>query len=328
MKTFFRLFILVCIIFVGFYLWASSSVLDPLEKPNSIYQISSGAEEQDDTLSVMTFNIGYLSGMTNNKSVERTSSLFDTHADALLKCLKSSAVDILAMQEIDFASARSYDVDQLDLIAKQGGFNYAAKALNWDKRYVPFPYWPFKHHFGKVKSGQAIVSKFKIHNHTINTLPKPLDQPFYYNDFYLDRLVQTIVIHVNKKPLTIMNVHLEAFSKKTRSIQLRYVFEKFKRSAITTPTILLGDFNEPFFPEENSYMSPFYNSSIIGQAISPQELQAYPEKHFTYSAETPKAKIDYIFYSKAHIEMFSAETITATQLLSDHLPVLMRFKLK
>lgn len=328
MKFFFRFLVLVCVVVIGLYFWATSSALDPLEKPNSIYQISSSVEEQDDTLSIMTFNIGYLSGMTNNKPVERTSSLFDTNAAALLQCLKTSAVDILAMQEIDFASARSYDVDQLDLIAKQGGFNYAAKALNWDKRYVPFPYWPFKHHFGKVKSGQAIVSKFKIHKHTIDILPKPLDQPFYYNDFYLDRLVQTIVIHVNKKPLTVMNVHLEAFSKKTRSIQLRYVFEKFKRSAITTPTILLGDFNEPFFPEENSYMSLFYNSPIIGQAISPQELQSFPEKHFTYSAETPKAKIDYIFYSKAHIEMFSAETITATQLLSDHLPVLMRFKLK
>lgn len=328
MKTFFRLFILFCIVFVDFYLWASSSVLEPLDKQNSIYEISSVTKEQGDTLSIMTFNIGYLSGMTNNKSVERTSSLFDTNAAALLQCLKTSAVDILAMQEIDFASARSYDVDQLDLIAKQGDFNYAAKALNWDKRYVPFPYWPFKHHFGKVQSGQAIVSKFKIHNHTIDTLPKPLDQPFYYNDFYLDRLVQTSVIHVNKKPLTVMNVHLEAFSKKTRSIQLRYVFEKFKRSAITTPTILLGDFNEPFSTEKNSYMSPFYNSSIIGQAISPQELQAYPEKHFTYSAETPKAKIDYIFYSKAHIEMVSAETITATQLLSDHLPVFMKFRLK
>ena len=328
MKFFFRFLVLICVVVIGMYFWATSSALDPLEKPNSIYKISTGAEEQGDTLSIMTFNIGYLSGMTNNKSVERTSSLFDTHAAALLQCLKSSAVDILAMQEIDFASSRSYDVDQLDLIARQGGFNYAAKALNWDKRYVPFPYWPFKHHFGKVQSGQAIVSKFKIHNHTIDTLPKPLDQPFYYNDFYLDRLVQTSVIYVNKKPLTVMNVHLEAFSRKTRSIQLRYVFEKFRTSAITSPTILLGDFNEPFFPQEHSYMSPFYNSSIIGQAISPQELQVYPEKHFTYSAETPKAKIDYIFYSKAHIEMVSAETLRTTQLLSDHLPVLMKFRLK
>lgn len=328
MKTFLRLFILVCIVFVGFYLWGSSSALEPIEDHDSIYAISTDIAEQSDTLSIMTFNIGYLSGMTNNKPVERTSSLFDSNAASLLQILKNSAVDILAMQEIDFESARSYEVDQLDLIAKQGNFNYAAKALNWDKHYVPFPYWPLQHHFGKVQSGQAVVSKFKIQKHTIDTLPKPIDQPFYYNDFYLDRLVQTSVIQVNEKALTVMNVHLEAFSEKTRSIQLRYVFEKFKRSAIITPTILLGDFNESFLAQENSRMSPFYNSPLIGQAILPKDFQSFPEKHFTYSSETPKAKIDYIFYSKAHIEMISAETLSAIQPLSDHFPILMKFNLK
>lgn len=320
--------LLIILSFIAFYMWATSGELSSNKELYAIYKSQDSTGIQKDTLSIMTFNIGYLSGMTNNKAIERTKDLFDTNAESLLEILTEETIDILAIQEIDFGSSRSFNIDQLDLIQKKANFNYGAKAINWDKRYVPYPYWPPHLQFGKIQSGQAIASKFSILNNHVVILNKPIDQPFYYNDFYLDRLIQTSTLSVNGKELTVMNVHLEAFSEKTRAIHIQQVFERFKKLATQGPTILLGDFNESVFPMATSGMLPFYEDAKFDSAISMERLKENKSTHYTYSAETPKAKIDYIFYSSDYIEMLEAKTIRLTKLLSDHLPVMMRFQFK
>ncbi|MFO7744012.1 MAG: endonuclease/exonuclease/phosphatase family protein [Psychroflexus sp.] len=320
--------IVILVGFLGFYVWATSGELSSTEDRYVIYNNTDSVEIEKDTLSIMTFNIGYLSGMTNNKAVERTEKLFNDNAKSLLDLLENESVDILAMQEIDFASSRSFDIDQLELIQREGKFSFGAKAINWDKHYVPFPYWPLPLQYGKIQSGQAIASKFKILTNAIDILEKPIDQPFYYNDFYLDRLIQTSKILVNGRELTVMNIHLEAFSEETRALHLKVVFEKFKKLVSQGPTILLGDFNESLQPLETSLMHPFYKDPNFGHAISIDELSNFGDEHFTFSAEMPKVKIDYIFYSSEFIELLEAKTIRKTKLLSDHLAVMMRFQFK
>lgn len=320
--------VIIIISFISFYVWATSGEFNSDEERYFIYSDNNSNYIEKDTFSIMTFNIGYLSGMTNNKAIERTQELFDNNEESLIELLNKESVDILAMQEIDFSSSRSFEIDQFKSILNEGEFNHGAKALNWDKHYVPFPNWPLHLQFGKIQSGQALVSRFPILNNDVEILVKPIDQPFYYNDFYLDRLIQTTKLSLNGKELTIMNIHLEAFSEKTRALHLEQVFKRFKEAAAQGPSILLGDFNESVFPLESSLMSPFYNQSNFGEAISLNRLSENAKEHFTYSAESPKVKIDYIFYSSNFIEMLQAKTISETKLLSDHLPVMMRFRLK
>ncbi|MBZ9778288.1 endonuclease/exonuclease/phosphatase family protein [Psychroflexus sp. CAK8W] len=320
--------IIIVISFLGFYVWATSGEYSSNEERYVIYDYQNTIEAEKDIFSIMTFNIGYLSGMTNNKAVERSKNMFDTHANYLLDLLDKESVDILALQEIDFASSRSFEIDQLELIQNQGNFNYGAKAINWDKNYVPFPYWPISLQYGKIQSGQAIASQFKILTNDIDILQKPIDQPFYYNDFYLDRLIQTSKISLNGRELTVMNIHLEAFSEKTRAVHLDIVFDEFKKLASQGPTILLGDFNEPLHPLASSLMSPFYKEPNFGHTISTDQLSNFKEEHYTFSAEDPDRKIDYIFFSKEFIQIVDSKTITKTHLLSDHLAVMMRFKFR
>ncbi len=64
----------------------------------------------------------------------------------------------MAFQEIDYGSARRYHVDQEERIASAFHYPYRARAVNWDKRYVAFPYWPPSAHFGKIISGQSVVN--------------------------------------------------------------------------------------------------------------------------------------------------------------------------
>lgn len=322
--------VLVFVLFatIGFYFWATSGEYHSDEERYPVYSILNTSKIEKDTLSIMTFNIGYLSGMTNNKAVKRQEEFFDANAKTLVQLLDKESIDILAIQEIDFGSSRSFGVDQLRFILKEGKFYFGAKALNWDKRYVPFPYWPLNVQFGKVLSGQAVASKFPIVSNAIEVLDKPIDQPFYYKDFYLDRLIQINKLLIGDKELTVMNIHLEAFSQKTRAIHIKKVLQKFEQLASQGPTILLGDFNEALQPQEQSLMTPFYQHSNFGHAIRVAPHSDSAKQDFTYSAEHPKVKIDYIFYSSDFIDIIEAKTITETNLLSDHLPVMMRFQLR
>ncbi|MDX1371805.1 MAG: hypothetical protein R3321_05010, partial [Nitrososphaeraceae archaeon] len=194
-----------------FYFWAGSSWYE-----NDLYYQVANSEnsfiDKDDTLRISTYNIGYLSGMTNNNPVARSEGLFSENLERSVRILSNLDLDFLALQEIDFYSERSYEYNQYDSLLQRLDFPNGAKAVNWDKSYVPFPYWPIKYQFGRILSGQAILSKMKLLKQDITVLSKPKNAPFYYNKFYLDRLIQTTFIPVNNSDtLAIMNVHLEAF---------------------------------------------------------------------------------------------------------------------
>ena len=327
MKKLLISFLSLLVILVFIFFWASSGAL----KRDQLYTITKPIDNKiisKDTISIMTYNIGYLSGLTNNKPLERKKDLFDKNANALIDLLREHKVDILAIQEIDFNSDRSFNTDQLDLIKSRMNFNFTSKAVNWDKRYVPFPYWPPKYHFGKIVSGQAIASRFPIFSNDVEILTKPVDQDFYYNSFYLDRLIQIDTLSINGQPVLLMNVHLEAFSTKTRALHIQKVFKLFTDAIKNGPVLLVGDFNESSFSGNQSMMRPFYEHPGIGSAIPLDTLKQNINKHFTYNSERPDRKIDYIFYAKNYVEAFELITITKTKNLSDHLPVMMRFKLK
>ena len=147
---------------VVFYYWASAATL-PQESYSKIINKPITAEvDQDSIYSILTYNVGYLSGMTNNKAVKRTKDLFDTNLKRLKNNLKTINPDIIAFQEIDFDADRSYHVNQMEAISNIG-YPYAAQAINWDERYLPFPYGMPNKHFGQVISGQSINSKYKIY---------------------------------------------------------------------------------------------------------------------------------------------------------------------
>ena len=327
MKKIFLFLLVIVLVIVGFYFWASASAFDESQYLKTIS--SSSTTTHDSTaLKVMTYNIGYLSGMTNNRPVGRKQELFQANLDHLAKLVFDEDIDLLAVQEIDFNSSRSFDINQFQEIHDRTGFSSSALAVNWDKNYIPYPYWPIRYQFGQIYSGQAVFSKYPIISNKREELIKPIDQPFYYNDFYLDRLIQINPVKINDTTsIVIMNVHLEAFSEPTRKLHLQTVYRLFNEYAKKGPALLLGDFNEPAPIDTLTGMKKFYANENFKPAISLSELKKELKKHFTYSSGSPKRKIDYIFYTNEYIEKINASTIREKNLLSDHLPVMMTFKL-
>ena len=317
--------LLVIIFFVTtvivFYFWAQQgSGYLKLQLTNYYGFPATG---NDSVIGVVTYNAGYLSGMENNLAVTRSGELFSGHMKRLVQQLKQGPpVDLLAFQEIDYGSHRSFMTDQHDAIAKHF-FSYSLKAVNWDKRYVPFPYWPPSVHFGKILSGQSVMSVWELTDPERIVLPKVASNPFYYNAFYLDRLVVSALVHHPLHPFWIMNIHAEAFDQETREKQIRAIYRIFKEKSKHNPVILTGDFNSsPDSGEKSIHL--FLDDPAVGCAAM-NSGTPYPP---TFPSDDPHERIDYIFYTKADFEETASMVLTSFGTISDHLPVYARLKIR
>ncbi|NER14954.1 endonuclease/exonuclease/phosphatase [Leptobacterium flavescens] len=313
-------FLLALLVFtVSFFLWASSSVYPEKDYASLKKYKESGFSAEDSVITVISYNIGYLSGLTNNKAVESPESLYETNLDRTKSVFGRIQPDIIAFQEIDFRSARSYEVDQQEALSELG-FSYGAEVVNWDKRYVPFPYYPFSRHFGKMLSGQSVLSNFEIKEQERIVLARVEGNPFWRDAFYLDRLAQVLSLEINGKELKMINVHLEAFDKATRDIQIKKIIELVSGIKDKYPLILLGDFNSDPNNKDASILALLEMEGI--KSAEDSFLQK------TFPSDAPRTKIDYIFYNPAFIEKIDAGVVTEVQTASDHLPVFMDFVLK
>ena len=307
--------------FTVFFFWASSPNLDEHSYAQLISKLEFKSESRDSVFSIITYNLGYLSGMTNNLPVDRNPDLFSNNLTRLSKRISVIDPDIIAFQEIDFNASRSYDIDQLNAVM-DFGYPYAAKTINWDETYLPFPYGLPSKHFGKVISGQAITSKFEVLRQDRIVLTRPESTPWYRDAFYLERLAQVAKVIINDKEVVIINVHLEAYDEVARRKQAEEVLEIYEQYEKVCPTILLGDFNSA--PgDDGSAINLFLNHEGLESAALSSGKYAG-----TFNSANPTERIDYIFYNSTFINYVDGEVLNEFGDISDHLPVIMEFKLK
>ena len=310
---------------VVFYLWATSGSY-PREKYTEILTYDVEPTAPGNRLSLVSYNIGYLSGLTNQEAVERPKTLFDDNLASAIATLSPINPDIIAFQEIDISSKRSYNVDQLEVIAKGLGLSQAGLAINWNKNYVPFPYWPISAHFGKIISGQAVLSRYPIADNQRVVLDKVASRPFFYKAVYLDRLAQVTKVDINGRSLMVINVHLEAFDNPTRFNQTRAVREMAETYAQDYPVVLVGDFNSAINrPEEGDRSIAIMTESELFTSALPQDQWTSQP---TFPSEPHEHKLDYLFYTPATIELYDTRVMTEMGTVSDHLPLMMTFSLK
>lgn len=317
----------------GFGLWAAGRQV-PASREAEIVSYGGAAGEAaapPETFTVVTYNIGYLSGLTNNQAVARSPALYAENLDTAIAGLGVVAPDVIAFQEIDVAARRSYRRDQVAAIAQALDFPIGAIALNWNKRYVPFPPWPPTAHFGAIVSGQAVLSRFPIQRHDRIVLQKVASQSFVYNAFYLDRLAQVVELEVGGQSVILINLHLEAFDEPTRHAQTLAVRAIAEQYAATYPVIVLGDFNSAI----NRTDAEEGDTHTILDMVAAEEFQSLvPEAdwrdpaQFTFPTDAPRYRLDYGFYTPARLELVATRVLTETAQASDHFPVVMTFRLR
>jgi len=124
------------------------------------------------------------------------------------------------------------------------------------------------------------------------------------------------------KILYLINVHLEAFDKATRVKQIKSLVEFVKGVKEKMPLLLVGDFNSNIdFSEAGIH--ELANLPEMTYAITGTKNQSQ-----TFPSETPTERLDYIFYNQNFIEIVEAKVLNEFGTVSDHLPVMMSFRLK
>ncbi|MEO0769181.1 MAG: endonuclease/exonuclease/phosphatase family protein [Cyanobacteria bacterium J06649_4] len=318
-----------------FFLWASSNTV-PKQDYASVVEYGAPATQAKDSYTIVSYNLGYLSGLVNNTTQKPTRDFFDDNQRQAIAALESVQPDIVGFQEIDIDAKRSYGVNQVREMAKGLDMGMAAITINWDKNYLPFPYWPISAHFGKILSGQAIVSRYPVESNNRIVLER-VKKSFVYNAFYLERLAQVSKVRLGEQSLVVINVHLEAFEEETRVRQTQFVRSLAEDYAQDFPVIIMGDFNSAL--NRSSFITATGENlgerqfSIKEMLASDQLAAAMPETEWgsdsaTFPADAPEYKLDYLFYTSNTIEVLNTQVISAAAQASDHLPVMMQFRLK
>ena len=325
-KYFLKFFFILSLTFVGlffiFLIYASRPGISSKEFPEQAvieYPLTSPTAVQpgSNEIKVVTLNMGYASGDKNNRGAVLRKEEIRSNLEQIGKVLKKIAPDILLLQEVDFHSRRSLYFNQMEFLAKGLGMNYGAYAVTWNKNYVAWPYWPLPWHFGRMVSGQAVLSRFPIKGQDILKFPKPKENPFWYNWFYLDRLVQRLEIISPRGTMEVYNLHLEAFSSKARRRQWTEVADWILVGTVPIK-IVGGDFNLRWGnPDTRSQLQAF--SRKTGLRISGTTVE-----HLTFPSWNPVQRIDFIM-SSPNLEETDFHVVKGL-IASDHMPVVVRYK--
>jgi endonuclease/exonuclease/phosphatase family metal-dependent hydrolase len=315
----------------AFYFWGSAGRWASAR----LHQVHAGPPAPApvrEEFALATFNVGYLSGWANNLGHRLPQATYQAHLAQVAAAWAAHPTDIVCYQEIDLAARRSWGVQQSAALAQASGYPYRAEAVNWDKNYVPFPYWPPTAHFGRVVSAQAVHSRFPLAILERVVLPMPAQRPFFYRAFYTDRLAQVCRVDLGGHSLVVINVHLEAFVPAARLPQLAVLEQLYCQHAAEGPVIIAGDFNQPAAPPGHARAAPegLYETMLtwphLRCAVPPPQWGQ--PSHFTFATHQPSEQIDFIFYHAQHLECLAAEVVRATGQASDHWPLRARFRFK
>ncbi len=323
--------ILIMVLLGGLLLWACGGIQFAQRFAGEIRDFAPGQADADikNTLTVMTWNIAwaYGAGSEGTGYEPRSREEMRERIEAMGAVIRDSGADVVLLQEIDFDSARSGRVDQLAELARVSGLRYGAYARSWKANYVPFPYWPPRRHFGRMRSGGAVLSRYPVTDNVVHLHAKPGANSWIYNLFYLFRYTQRVHITVGDRTIQVKNNHLEAFDRENRQTQAQLVPLCLDKKQLA---ILGGDFNA--LPPEaqqghhpNSYdddrtIEILREVSFLHDVISRDEYQNHYDNWRTFPAHQPELKLDYLFVSDG-VTVESAQVLPAGQ-WSDHLPLI------
>ena len=130
--------ILSVLLLLGAVLWAGSGKTLHEAHGSGIIETIPGALETSPApvaeLVVLSYSIAY--GLGDARQCGRRlppATIYD-RLDAVIATIAASGADVVLLQEVDFASRRTYDVDQLQYIAAALGWGFMARVITWECR--------------------------------------------------------------------------------------------------------------------------------------------------------------------------------------------------
>lgn len=236
-------------------------------------------------LRILTYNIHHGNPPSEKRGVIKL--------DAIANVIRESKADIVALQELDSATARSGDVYQLQALAQKLQMHYYfGKAIPYDGGAY----------------GVGILSKYKITDASTSFLPK---LEHVDNE---QRVLALVKIHLpNKKWIWFGSTHFDVSEEQNRLMQANTVLQLSKDKI---PIIIGGDFNATTQSASIKKLKTFFTDASVMH--SP-----------TFSNIHPQKKIDFIFFANDNsFNLISEKVITEAAYESDHLPYWINLQLK
>ena len=309
----------------------------PREAPLPISGPVEAVTTSVDQIRLMTYNIHFGVGPIDALGVWPSRDEVLEHLDGIVGLALTESVDVLCLQEVDLDAARSGGINQVEYIADKADYPWRAVAPVWNAGYIPWPLWPPRAHMGRTYSAIAVLSRIPLRAHQRTLLPKPEENHWWYNQFYLERAVQRIRVDLGSLPVTIFNLHLEAFGKTTRMRQARLLVDLVRRHGGSS-SLICGDFNalppyaktrHDFADEPDNDMRGDATMAII-EAGLPRHLDPLdsrrggppPQTAWSYPATNPNRRLDYALIDKLKLNAADARVIQGVQ-HSDHCPLVL-----
>ncbi len=244
--------------------------------------------------------------------------------------------DVLLLQELDRASARTHYIDQLPIYTAAGGFDASASAI-YHRAWVPKP---FTQPLGSVEMHLAVLAKGGITDAERVQLAL-MDEMRFVQAANLKRalLTATLPIEGHDQPLAVAVTHLSAFSRGDGTLekQVGKLVEWIEARPEGQPWVLAGDFNLLPPGDDKSRLGEG-SAALYAEAVNPISAlipkyrtaladQLAPENrtYVPFGEQVANRKIDYVFYG-GPLEVVEARVLPEHHALSDHLPMWVTFR--
>ena len=208
------------------------------------------------------------------------------HLKAIGAAIREQGMDIVVLNEVDFATSWSWRVNQAKVIAMEAGLPFVLEQRSYDASLL-FHRWSF---------GNAILSRYPVSE--IASIDYPAFKKF--ESIFAgkkDGVVCTVTTPMGE--LRVVAVHLEVRDRETREASMA-ILRDFEASEKDRPFLLMGDYNA---------------RAVFGDE---ERLQSAGGLENTFPSEKPSRRIDWIF-SNQLVELEADQTFGGN--LSDHLGV-------
>lgn len=204
--------------------------------------------------------------------------------ERIAEVILAQSPDILCLQEVHQRLPQSRFVDQPARLQKALGLPVVFQA---------------NLRLGLGRYGLALVTRYPVNTTQNHLLPSVREQ----------RGVLEVHLTTEAGPMTVFCTHW-GLNREERLRQGARLAELVQ--AASGPVLVCGDFNEG--PD-----APGIQAFLAATGLSDADAA---QNHLTYPADTPEARIDYVFYSPSLIlqSIFPQETLA-----SDHLPLIADF---
>lgn len=307
---------------------------------------------EDNTLSIITWNIGY-GGLgaesdfffddggfytSGDKMVRSPKEYVQRYINGISGFLAEREADFYLLQEVDVDSKRSFYQNQIKLYEEQLPSYSSHFAVNYDVKRVPIPFLEPWRSYGKVESGLGTLSRYHAAKSTRFQLPGKMDWPDYI--FQLDRCLSVHEFDVKgDKKLLLINLHNSAYDKGgfMKKQQMNFLKELVLKAYQKGQYIIVGgDWNQSPPGLEMNSKQPSKDQISIESDFLPStwkwgfdaNVSTNRKMNDVYQkGRTPESIIDFFLVSP-NVDILSVNGISEDFAYSDHQPVRIEVELR